>query len=112
MAGSSDQSCSTPSAGGISLLIRDWSDTVLRQNFSVLDGKIGCIGHSHVPALVRYRHGRLVHEKSPSGPYRINGDQLLIDVGSVGCPRTRSSLGSLVIYDPEEQSVCFHTFHL
>ena len=97
----------------LSYLDMDPESLVVAKNFKKMKCKIGCVGHSHVPALLRKRYGKIVEVKSPSGPYLLHDDeQLLINVGSVGCPRTQSGLGSLVVLDQDEQSICFHTFRI
>ncbi|MEW6745059.1 MAG: metallophosphoesterase family protein [Planctomycetota bacterium] len=68
--------------------------------FSLIDGPVCFVGHSHVPGVYtedgRYLSPRLL----PDG-YLLGSGKVLVNVGSVGQPRDGDSRASYVIWDDE-----------
>ena len=94
-----------------SFLDTDWHD--IGDNFKVLKGQIGFVGHSHRPTLfLEKRRNKIqtIYVNLNKDVYMLKGRRAIIDAGSVGLPRGNSKQSSLVIYDTENQIVYFKRF--
>ena len=78
----------------------------MRDCFERMKGARLCfVGHSHVPGVYPRQGGYLSPAKI-DGVYQPNGDQALINIGSIGQPRDGDTRSSFVTYDGE--TVRFH----
>jgi len=69
------------------------------------------VGHSHLPLMyIEDGAGRLTTEPVPDGPIFMNEQRAVVNVGSVGAPRTADRKGCVVIYDTDLGSLQFHKF--
>ena len=83
----------------------------VEENFSVMNGQVCFIGHSHVPTIFLEKGPKNIKVITPNDPdYELAGRRAIIDVGSVGEPRTSSKRASLVVYDVENQAISFKRF--
>ena len=70
-------------------------------NLELLDGRKICFhGHTHVPGIFRYDHGRLIHEYDID-TFRLGGPEL-VNPGSVGQPRDGDPDASYAVWDRKE----------
>ena len=83
----------------------------VEENFSVMNGQVCFIGHSHVPTIFLEKGPKNIKVITPNDPdYELAGRRAIIDVGSVGEPRTSSKRASLVVYDVKNQAISFKRF--
>jgi predicted phosphodiesterase len=83
----------------------------IQQNLDVMKGQICFVGHLHVPAIFLEKGPKNIKEISPNKPfYELQGRRAIVNVGSIGQPRTSSKRASLVIYDMESQRISFKRF--
>jgi len=83
----------------------------VEENFSVMNGQVCFIGHSHVPTIFLEKGPKNIKVITPNDPdYELAGRRAIIDVGSVGEPRTSLKRASLVVYDVENQAISFKRF--
>ena len=83
----------------------------IHKNFKAMKGQVCFVGHSHFPTIFFEKRPGNIKLIDPSKPlYELQDRRAIIDVGSIGCPRTSSKKGSLVIYKRETQRVCFRRF--
>lgn len=86
-----------------------WQD--IQENFEVMKGQVCFVGHLHVPAIFLEKGPKNIKEISPNKPfYELQGRRAIINVGSIGEPRTSSKMASLVIYEMENQRISFKRF--
>lgn len=89
------------------MLPRDAQDTrKMAEIFERIDRKACFVGHSHVPGVYPRAGGYVPPAGCPDG-YRIReGEQALVNVGSVGQPRDGDNRACYATWDGE--TVCFH----
>lgn len=86
-----------------------WQD--VRDNFDVMKGQVCFVGHTHIPVIFLETKPNNIKVISPDKDfYELEGKRAIINVGSVGQPRTSSKKASLVIYDREAQKITFNRF--
>lgn len=75
--------------------------------FAALEGVIGFVGHTHVPAVMEESGGQIVLQEAR--PFQLRPDsRYLVNVGSVGQPRDGNPRAGFVIYDDDAGRVEFH----
>ena len=88
-----------------------WQD--VQDNFTALRGKLCFVGHSHVPTIFLEKGPKNIKVIRPSRPsYDLQGNRAIIDVGSIGQPRTSSKRAAFLIYDTGTHEICFKRFTL
>ncbi len=86
-----------------------WQD--VRDNFDVMKRQICFVGHTHIPVIFLEITPKNIKVISPDKDfYELEGKRAIINVGSIGQPRTSSKKASLVIYDREAQKIRFIRF--
>jgi predicted phosphodiesterase len=81
-----------------------WQD--VRDNFDVMKGQVCFVGHTHIPVIFLEITPKNIKVISPDKDfYELGGKRAIINVGSIGQPRTSSKKASLVIYDRETQKI-------
>ena len=64
------------------------------------DARLCFVGHSHVPGVYP-RDGGYLSPDSLGNEFRVNGQQALVNIGSIGQPRDGDCRASFVTYDGE-----------
>ena len=83
----------------------------VRDIFSAMKSQVCFVGHSHIPSIfIEKRVKNIAVIDTSKHSYELAGKRAVIDVGSVGKPRTSAKRASLVIYDNEPQLVWFKRF--
>lgn len=86
-----------------------WQD--VRDNFNVMKGQVCFVGHTHMPDIFLEKTSNNIKVIYPDRPfYELEGKRAIVNVGSVGQPRTSSKKASLVIYEREVQKISFKRF--
>ncbi len=86
-----------------------WQD--VRDNFDVMKGQVCFVGHTHIPAIFLEMTPKNIKVISPDKDfYELEGKRAIINVGSIGQPRTSSKKANLVLYDREAQKIRFIRF--
>lgn len=77
-------------------------------NLKAMTSPLGFLGHTHLPlAYTMPRKGGQVRQMPPTDFVVERGQRYLVNVGSVGEPRTTDVRASYVVYDDVEKTVCF-----
>lgn len=62
------------------------------------DARVCFVGHSHVPGIF-YEDGRYYRPKGTEGPYELDAERAIVNVGSVGQPRDGDTRLSYALWD-------------
>ena len=85
----------------------------VRETFQKMKGQICFVGHSHIPTIFLEKEHNKIKMIEPSKPsYELRNKRAVIDVGSIGKPRTNSKKATLVIYERKTQKLTFKRFSI
>lgn len=83
------------------------SEKQAQQDFAFLKGKIGFIGHSHIPRVFEYSEKKDTVSSYNDEAVQIKSDgyRYIINVGSIGQPRDGNPAACFVIFDTDKQQL-------
>jgi len=92
----------------------DWHYVHTREfaarSFSIIPGRLGFVGHTHVPCIVTRRNLFFIRFEEPEVGREIHiddGKSRLVGCGSVGQPRDGDPRASYVLYDSQRATLIF-----
>lgn len=82
----------------------EWNyiDTIpeAEKGFRAMSGKLGFIGHSHIPVILAQRAGEKVQVSEKEEVLLEKGSRYIVNTGSVGQPRDRNPRAAYGLFDP------------
>ena len=83
----------------------------VRDTFQAMKGQLCFVGHSHIPTIFLEKKPNKIKVIEPNKPfYELGKKRAVIDVGSIGKPRTSSKKATVVIYETKTQKLTFKRF--
>jgi len=83
----------------------------VRDTFQAMKGQTCFVGHSHIPTIFLEKKPNKIKVIEPNKPfYELGKKRAVIDVGSIGKPRTSSKKATVVIYETKTRKLTFKRF--